>query len=482
MLALNPISGDLNAILIKELRQELRVRGFVWSFIGFHIAMIVITLSSFAVSESQRGWTMLMSPTLFWMMLAIPLFISVPVRALTAFRKEANAKELELIFLTPTSSWQIVFYKWLALCLQGILLLTAALPYVIVRYVVGSLDLLDAFTSLGLLLLIAMLLAAAALVFSAQNANRPLFSVFRIILILFIGVPLANQMIIFAFLGFSRSFGFLGSMLGSDIPVMVFVYAILVLLLLLEWAASYIANQAENHAYVKRMLGIMALVIGWIFHAADIGNPWLINTSVGLYLLLICINALCEGSVDLQCIYAPFVQGGAWKRHLGMWFYAGWPSGVVYTTSICVLFFATMPGLHHKSLPSMPLVGLVVAAGLCLPLVFATTMWPRLNKKWWPYCLVQSVLLIGTIALVQEAPRHSCSTWYGTDYLASLFSISALALVFERHKFCPVYPLTMTASIGIFLLLALPWWRAWRRVRDTENRTRTALEEHRQHG
>lgn len=94
MLALPHMPLDLNAILIKELRQELRVRGFVWSFIGFHIAMILITLSSFAAPESQRGWTTLLNPTLFWMILAVPLFISMPIRALTAFRKEANTKEL----------------------------------------------------------------------------------------------------------------------------------------------------------------------------------------------------------------------------------------------------------------------------------------------------------------------------------------------------------------------------------------------------
>lgn len=167
-------------------------------------------------------------------------------------------------------------------------MLTAALPYVIVRYVVGSLDLLDALTALALLLLIAMLLTAVALVISVQSANRPLFSVFRIILILFIGVPLANQIIIVTFMGFSRAFRLFSPVMGTGLAVIVFVYAMFILLLLLEYAASCIATQSENHAYVKRILGLLALVSGWIFHAAGLGSPWLINTSIGLYLLLIC--------------------------------------------------------------------------------------------------------------------------------------------------------------------------------------------------
>ncbi|PON15562.1 hypothetical protein C2W62_23120 [Candidatus Entotheonella serta] len=347
MLALNQVTGELNAILIKELRQELRVRGFIWSFIGFHIAMIILTLSSFSAPALPHKWTTILSTTLFWMMLAIPLFISVLVRALTAFRKETTAKELELIFLTSISSWQLVFYKWLALCLQGILLLTAALPYVIVRYVIGSLNLLDAFISLGLLLLFTMLLAAVALMISAQNAHRPRFSLFRIIVVLLLGVPVANQLLVFVFLGFSQFFGPFTSVFNSAFSIMVLIYTLLVLLLLLEFAASHISRPAENHAYIKRALGILALTMGWIFHVSTTDHAWLIHISIGAYLLIICVNALCEDPVDLQSLYTPFLQGNLWKRCLRMWLYPGWPSGIIYTLSICVLFFATMPPPPH---------------------------------------------------------------------------------------------------------------------------------------
>jgi len=197
---------------------------------------------------------------------------------------------------------------------------------------------------------------------------------------------------------------------------------------------------------------------------------------------LICISALCEEPVYVQSIYAPFMRGSAWKRYLGVWFYPGWPSGAVYTLSICVLFFTTMSWMRYTPLPESQFGGIAVAAGLCLPLVFANVLWPHLHKKWWLYVLVQAVLLIGSFALVQKAPRHTCSTLYGTDYTLSLLPISAFALAFESRRFCPVPGATALASIGIFLLLALPWWRVWQQVRHTENRSRAALEEQRQHG
>ncbi len=477
MLARPAIAGDLNAILVKELRQELRVRGFVWSFVGFHIAMIVLTLSSFATPDKPNDWG-IVHDGLFWAVLALPLFVTMPMRAFTAFRKEANAKELELIFLTRTSSWQIVFYKWFALCLQGTLLLTAALPYVIVRYAVGSLDILDAFTSLGLLLLIAMLLTAAILVISAQQMHRSRFSVFTILVGLFIGLPILNNIfILFIFRGFFGGRGW-APLTGSSTSIVLLLYAAFFLLLCLAFSAAHIAPPAENHAMIKRLLGISALVAGLISHGLGLSQAWVINLLTGLYLLPICICALCEDPVYVQSVYAPFVQGSAWKRFIGRWLYPGWPSGAIYTVSICVLFFATMPIMRH--LPMMPLGGLAIAAGVCLPLVIANLLWPRYRSKWWLYVAVQAALLLGAIALAQEAPHHACKAPMGTDYIVSLFPIISF-IPSVAKKFCPVYEVTGIASAAILLLLAFQWWRAWRSVRDTVDRTRTALKEHPQH-
>ena len=479
MLALQVPTIDLNAVLIKELRQELRVRGFVWSFIGFHLAMILLTLASFAAQDLQGDWNIMLSTSWFWAMLTIPLFIAVPMRGFTAFRKEATAKELELIFLTRTSSWQIAFYKWCALCLQGVLLLTAALPYVIVRYVVGSLNLIEAFVSMGVLLLVTMLLTAAALVISAQNMHRPRFSIFRVIIALVIGLPFANRILIFAFYGFSHV-GPLGFTPSAN-TLAVLVSSLLLLLLLLEFAASHIASRAENHAAIKRLLGALALATGVLFHVAGLGDPRFIYTGVGLYLLMICISALCEAPTYVQSIYAPFVRGGAWKRCLGLWLYPGWCSAMVYTISMCVLFYVAMAWMRHAPPALMALRGVAVAAGLCLPLVFTHLLWPSLRQKWWAYLLIQAALFIISFLAIHEAPRHACTALRTTDYIVSLLPISALTRVFEPRRFCPVNTAMALSSISIFLLLALPWRRVWRQVRDTEGRARAALEEHPQH-
>lgn len=480
MLARPAIAGDLNAILVKELRQELRVRGFVWSFVGFHIAMIVLTLSSFATQDTHDEWAMV-SDGLFWSVLALPLFITMPLRAFTAFTKEAQAKELELIFLTRTSSWQIVFYQWFALCLQGTLLLTAALPYAIVRYVVGSLDVLDAFMSLGLLLLSAMLLTAAALVISAQRVQHPRFSVFTMIVGLFIGLPLLNNIVMFVFLGALSGSRGLRPFLGAGAPIVFLIYAVFFLLLLLAFSAAHIAPQAENHAVPLRLLGVLALGTGLVLHGLGLSQAWVIEVLVGLYLMLICTRALCADPVYVQSIYAPFLQGHAWKRPLGLWLYPGWPSGVLYTFSMCALFFATMPSLRNVSRPDMLFGILAMAGGLYLPLVMGNLLWPRYRKKWWLYVTIQFLLFgLGT-ALIRSASSHGCSGFETTDYIASLLPITTFAMSFDSSRFCPVWWLTGMTLFITFALLAYQWQREWRHVRDTVKRTRAALEEHPQH-
>ncbi len=179
--------GDLNAVLVKELRQELRVRGFVHAFVWFHVAMIGLTMVSLASRPTDAS--MLGSSVFFWVILAIPLLLVIPIRAFAAFSKETTANELELIFLTRLSSWHMVFFKWAALCLQGTLLLTAALPYAIVRYFVGSLNILDAFRMLALFLLLMMILSALAIRVSAWRSKHGRLSLLVIILGILFGLP-----------------------------------------------------------------------------------------------------------------------------------------------------------------------------------------------------------------------------------------------------------------------------------------------------
>ncbi len=480
MLALPAIAGDLNAILVKELRQELRVRGFVWSFVGFHIAMIVLTLSSFAMQGNHRDWVII-NNGLFWAILGVPLFIAMPLRAFTAFSKEAHAKELELIFLTRASSWQVVFYKWFALCLQGTLLLTAALPYAIVRYVVGSLDMLDAFTSFGVLMLCAMLLTAAILVVSAQQMHRKRFSIFTIIVGLFIGLPLLNNIFVFfVFRALSRGSG-LTPLSGMGTPIALLIYAAFFLLLFLSFSASHIAPPAENHAVLKRLLGISALGVGLVLHGLGLAQPLLIDVIVGVYLLLICTTALCEEPIYVQSIYAPFVQGGSWRRLLGLWLYPGWPSGALYTISVCALFFTTMPAPRHMT-PQVVSFGFVaIAGGLCLPLVLGNLLWPRYRKKWWLYMSIQLLFLGLGAAMIQNARPDGCNGFETTDFFASLLPITSFTMSFDSHRFCPVLWVTSSVLLVTFALFAHQCQREWRRIRDTENLAHAALKEHAQH-
>ena len=473
--------GDLNAVLVKELRQELRVRSFVHAFLWFHVAMILLTVLPPAMHSTDARFPG--SSVLFWCVLAVPLLVIIPIRAFSAFTKETQAKELELIFLTRISAWHMVFYKWVALCLQGVLLLTAALPYAIVRYIFGSLNLLDGFQRLGIFLLLMMLFSAIAMMASAWNSKHKRSPLTATILGLLIGVPIINVLFGFGYVFLGKA----GRFASFETTIMVLVYTPLFLVLLLEFAASRIAPRAENHARYKRLLGILAVVVGLVLIACDIRQE-LVTVTVLTYLLPICVGALCEEPQYIQSIYAPFIQGGRWRRPIGALLYPGWASGVLYNTFLLVLLLVLALALSTLPVPEA-LFGIgALAGGMFLPVVAANALRTRQRGRLLFYLLVQFLLMGLSFMILQFAERHACG-WHGgahglsnlTDMLISFFPMSTVVFASDSKRFCPVYWATACSLLAIFLLLGIQCVREWRKVRQTQERTRAVLGRHTHH-
>lgn len=467
------VIGELNPVLVKELRQELRVRSFVHSFVWFHLAMIILTIMSPALRGADAEFSI--SSALFWSVLAVPLLLVIPMRAFTVFSKETRANELELIFLTRISAWQMVFYKWVALCLEGVLLLVAALPYAITRYFLGSMNMIDALYTLGVFLLLMFLLSALAVMISAGNAERRRISGFFAILGLLVLYPVINGVFAIGYTGYTRLGGG-GSVTSFETVVLWLIYIPLFLVLLLEFAASRIAPRAENHARVKRLLGLLAIVVGFVLVTFDIKEE-LVATTVLAYLLPICVGALCEKPTYILSIYAPFVRGAWWKRPIGALLYPGWASGILYTTFICAVLFLLVL-LQDLVAPAQAIFGLVLlAGGMFLPLVVANACWPRQRGRLVFYLMTQG-LVVGFSALVmQVVGRHACSGWdaaTATDIVISFFPLSVFMLQ-DSRLFCPVYPVLACSLLTIFLLLGIQWWREWHQVRHTQAQARTVL-------
>lgn len=130
--ALSDFPDWLSPILVKEIRQGLRERVFVITFIVLHFVLMAWTVSA-GFSESARGLDFI-----FWIFPGVGL-LAIAVRASSFIHAEKKANTLKLLQITRQTPWEIVAGKWFAVAVQAALFVSSLLPYLLLRYYTGSL-------------------------------------------------------------------------------------------------------------------------------------------------------------------------------------------------------------------------------------------------------------------------------------------------------------------------------------------------------
>src|SRR5690625_1426454 len=91
-------SDFLSPMLIKELRQGMRGRVFLSSFLLIQVAMLFCAAGGLvAASKAQQDEFQFFSG-LFWFIIGIPLILVIPSLGNSALRSEIQSKSLELIY------------------------------------------------------------------------------------------------------------------------------------------------------------------------------------------------------------------------------------------------------------------------------------------------------------------------------------------------------------------------------------------------
>ncbi len=311
----------LSPMLVKELRQGVRTRLFVAIFILLQVAMLLDLSLSLLVAANHLDASE--GTVFFWIVVSVPTLLVVPFTGLGAINSEVRANTLELIFLTRLTTFRIVFGKWLALFSQSLLLVCATLPYLVLRYFMGGVNLAG-----ELLLLFTMLIGSALLIAATVGLSAFPTRVIR---------PLAAVGGIFLFFAALNIFfdGFLRSGLGSTLPSWTgigatLVWSTLLVLLTIHAGAIRIAPPAENHAGVMRALTWAGLALAVVLELA-VGRYYLMTGSAFVVAVGVCAVAVCEQPRAVPSVYRPFVRWGLPGRIVGRLFYPGWPAGVLFT-------------------------------------------------------------------------------------------------------------------------------------------------------
>jgi hypothetical protein len=317
----------LSPMVVKELRQGVQSGAFAWTFIGLQAVMfltLTLTVTSFEPGDRSGRMTL---EFFFWPVIGAAVLLIIPLRGLGAISGEQAGSKLDLVLLTRLSATKIVLGKWLAIVAQAALIVTAILPYVVLRYFFGSVNVLSDLAIIGWLFAGSMIVAAAAIAAS----TRP---VWQRIAVSVLALPtLVSTLELLDNPGGPRL---------SDLSGWLGLLAVLTLytVALLQYAASTIAPVAENHAVRKRSLGL-AIGLTWCVFAGLATPQAAISTVVATLPLVIssAIEAILEQPVHLRSQAAAFARFGPPGRLAASLLTPGWATGLVYVlvmTAICL--------------------------------------------------------------------------------------------------------------------------------------------------
>jgi hypothetical protein len=159
------LSEYCNPILVKETRQALKSRQFVYSFLLMLIACLVWSFIILGLTNLGNNTRQIDGRTVvvgYVVILTVPLLLIVPFGAYRSLVLESEDKTHELLQVTTLGPWQIVLGKYASSMLQMMLYICGVLPCLAFSVLLPQVD-------INLIGLILFYLVMATIAFSAVS-------------------------------------------------------------------------------------------------------------------------------------------------------------------------------------------------------------------------------------------------------------------------------------------------------------------------
>ena len=419
----------LPPMLVKEFRQGLRAGSFVALLVALHLGVVLV--EAFGLAASVRRENTDFVGTLFWGAVYALLLLGGPLRGLTGLHAERQSRTLELLGAAGVSGTRMAWGKWISLMTQSCLMVFSLLPYFVLRYYTGGVDLTLDVRLLALAVLISGVCVAAAI--AASGLRRPavraaLGAVFCLGFLIYWGFAssiLQEPSAVAALNQMGRGWIFLlgGCLLG--------------VVILLRLAGDAVGPASENGAVLPRLL----LVPGWalvlvpalrgVEATVFIGYQWL----MGLLSLVVFAWHLGELQV-FEAHLRPFERMGSLGRLVSVLFLPNWAGGLWVLPLAAGVLMGVVQSIVHQTF--LLLFGAFLASCVLL----------------WRTCFSKTRNLFGLFAL------------YGAlGGLASAISFALQAKLESRWlSFLPAFGYWRYASLQVQTPLDLPTLPEWRQA------------------
>ncbi|MDB6076715.1 MAG: hypothetical protein JWO82_462 [Akkermansiaceae bacterium] len=466
--AVTPLSDfhdRLSPMLVKELRQGLRAKTFVSVFLALQgfLAFVLLTAAGGMGTGTSGGGTI---SSIIFFFFSIAALVIQPLRGIGALHGEIKENTIELMVLTRLSSWRIVLGKWVSIYSQTALLFIAIIPYLILRYFFGGMQLFSELLMMGTVFFLSGVFTAFTVGLSAVPS------------ILIRGLlPLVGGVVLISFIwGLAARFGDVSNAFSLESAESRWVLAITYVAgsylawMALGLGASAIAPAAENHSTIRRVISLGCLLLVGLLIRFRSTDETVMVLLLGMTVVPAVILSLTEPFHLLPPVCAKFVKKGAAGVVAGRFLYPGWPSGTLFSIALIALaglFFAL-----SKRVPSDDTgVFLICTAGtLLFPAALLGGFQRRIKNRFAAYviALVSTVL----ITLVAVAISSSMSSH---DFLWAFCWVPPMPFFLREVANVPTTEAMTTGAFftGIYAIAALLFAiRQSGPIRQVEEQTR----------
>jgi len=455
--------GDwLSPIIVKELRQGMRTRLFTTAFIVLQAFMVIFMLGGLSEGDNNP---------IIWFLVAVTLLLVMPLRGFGALSSEIRLNTMDLIALTRMSAWRITAGKWAALVSQSVLLTMAVLPYVVIRYFFGGVNIVAELFYLVLILVVSCLLSAVMVGFSAV-AN------FLVRCILAIGVVIEVIVLISSFTALTSDAISGGTGIPfSDVPNYGWIYVgilaacAFLIYFFLDFAATRIAPEAVNYSTRRRFISLcfLAIVLGIgtipnMPEAAVISLYWFGVVLTGLF----AFDALTEQPAGARSLHYPFVRLGMPGQIFQFIFTPGWLSGAAYVLLLIAMQFGYERGMSvmdDKSLIDSLTIHVSLAGSYLFPLLLMHLFSPRAKDLMAHYFFIQAGVSVAGLCIfgMQSALTNPAIMWAGCPIPFVCYLMATNDVQSNSPALLVLACTTLAITIGVFI------WHGWPHIRAMLN-------------
>ncbi len=338
-------------MLVKELRQGMRANTFTAVFLGMQLLLGILLGVALLASESERTGEMVSGIIMTFFVICVVLI--QPLRGMNALSSEMRDHTIDLMTITRLTAWRIVLGKWIAIVSQSALLFVTIIPYLLMRYFFGGMNLLGEMTILICLFATSMALTALTVGLSACTLGM-VRTLLPIALLLFMFSTMMGMRLMISAGGGSR--GFFGGPTSTGDAVLGLVVILGILAYLghqaLSMGTSLIAPAAENHAMTRRLItlvSVIGLVVAGLFEFRNMDEI----LQFGLLVLVVpaMVIALSESSHVAPGLVARYQKRGGLGKLAAVFLLPGPASGYFFSLLLVAMVAATACGVLSRHSP-----------------------------------------------------------------------------------------------------------------------------------